>query len=69
MEVPFALGGQLLLLAKAAPTAAEARGMLERSITSGAALAKFRDMISAQGGDPRVTDDASLSPRQNGGSR
>lgn len=62
MEVTFALGGQMLLLAKAAPTATEARGMLERSITSGAALAKFRDMISAQGGDPRVTDDASLFP-------
>ncbi len=37
--------------------------MAEESIASGAALERFRAMIAAQGGNPRVTDDLSLLPR------
>jgi thymidine phosphorylase len=63
MEVSYALGEQMLLLAKAATSQEDARRQLEKSITSGAALAKFRDMVWAQGGDVRVVDDPSRLPQ------
>jgi pyrimidine-nucleoside phosphorylase len=63
MEVTFALGEQMLLLAKVAATKADARQQLEASITSGAALQKFRDLVSAQGGDARVADEPSRLPQ------
>jgi pyrimidine-nucleoside phosphorylase len=63
MEVSYALGVQMLLLAKAAKSPEEARSRLEKSITSGAALAKFRDMVLAQGGDIRVVDDPARLPQ------
>ena len=62
MEVTFALGEQMLLLAKVAPTKAVARGQLEASIASGAALGKFRDLVAAQGGDARVVDEPGRLP-------
>jgi pyrimidine-nucleoside phosphorylase len=63
MEVTFAVGEQMLVLAGAANDAADARAMLERSIQSGAALGKFREMVSAQGGDARVADEPARLPR------
>ncbi|HEY5227393.1 MAG TPA: thymidine phosphorylase, partial [Opitutaceae bacterium] len=62
-EVTYAIGEQMLILTKAAGSAAEARAKLSASITSGAALSKFREMVAAQGGDARVVDDASLLPQ------
>lgn len=56
MEVTFALGEQMLVLAKVADTAAHARAQLEQSIASGAALEKFKQVIAEQGGDARVVD-------------
>jgi pyrimidine-nucleoside phosphorylase len=63
MEVTYALGEQMLLLAKVASSAAEARRKLEASITSGAALKKFRELVAAQGGDAGVVDEVSRLPR------
>ncbi len=63
MEVTYALGVQMLVLAGAAKDPAAARAQLERSVSSGAALAKFREVIAAQGGDPRVVEDPSLLPQ------
>jgi pyrimidine-nucleoside phosphorylase len=63
MEVTYALGEQMLLLAKVAANRAAARRMLEASIRSGAALAKFREIVSAQGGDVRAIDNPALLPR------
>ncbi|MGA2015494.1 MAG: thymidine phosphorylase [Opitutaceae bacterium] len=62
MEVTYALGEQMLVLAGTAADAAAARVQLERSISSGSALSKFRELVAAQGGDPRVADDPSLLP-------
>ncbi len=62
MDVTYALGEQMLVLAGTAKDAADARAQLERSVSSGAALAKFRDVVAAQGGDPRVVDDPSIMP-------
>ena len=63
MEVTFALAEQMLLLAKVADTKEEARAKLEKSISSGAALAKFRDLVAAQGGDANVVDDPAQLPQ------
>ena len=63
MEVTYALGAQMLLLAGAERDAAAARARLERSVASGAAFSKFRELIEAQGGDPRVVDDPARLPQ------
>jgi thymidine phosphorylase len=51
MEVTLELAAELLVLAKREPTTAAARHRLERAISSGAGLEKFREMVAAQGGD------------------
>jgi thymidine phosphorylase len=51
MEVTLELGAELLVLAKRESTAAAARHRLERAISSGGGLEKFREMVAAQGGD------------------
>ena len=63
MEVTYALGEQMLLLANVAKDAREARTQLENSVKSGEALKKFGEMIAAQGGDARVVDDVNRLPR------
>jgi pyrimidine-nucleoside phosphorylase len=62
-EVTYAIGEQMLVLAGAAKDAAEARAKLEGSVSSGAALAKFRELVLAQGGDPGVVDDPLRLPQ------
>ncbi len=63
MEVTYALGEQMLLLAKVSATKEAARKQLEVTIANGSALAKFRDLIAAQGGDARVADDSARLPQ------
>ena len=63
MEVTYALAEQMLVLAGVAQTATEARAALALSISSGAALEKFRAMITAQGGDARVIDEPVRLPQ------
>jgi pyrimidine-nucleoside phosphorylase len=62
MEVTFALGEQMLLIAGAAGTAAAARQKLVAGLESGAALAKFREIVVAQGGDARMVDEPDRLP-------
>jgi pyrimidine-nucleoside phosphorylase len=62
MEVTFALTGHMLILGGLAKDLPQARAMMDRAIADGSALRKFRDMCTAQGGDPRVVDDYSLLP-------
>jgi pyrimidine-nucleoside phosphorylase len=62
MEVTYALGEQMLLMAGAAPTAEAARAQLRAGVASGAALAKFREIVAAQGGDVAVVDDPARLP-------
>ena len=56
-ELTLRLGSEMLVLGGAASTIEAARGQLERAIASGAALEKFRAIVAAQGGDPRVCDE------------
>ncbi len=61
-ELTFALGVEMLLLARAERSAAAARRRLGAAVASGAGLAVFRRMVEAHGGDPRVVDDPSRLP-------
>jgi pyrimidine-nucleoside phosphorylase len=63
MEVTLVLGEQMLLLAGVEKDAAAARARLERSLSGGAALAKFREVVEAQGGDPGVLDEPARLPK------
>jgi pyrimidine-nucleoside phosphorylase len=57
MEVTYALGAEMLCLAKVAKDAKEGRAMLEAVVANGTALAKFKEIVAAQGGDARVCDE------------
>lgn len=61
-EVTLALGEEMLLLAERAGTRAQARRLLLRALSTGAALDRFRRLVKAQGGDPAVVDDYGLLP-------
>ena len=63
MEVTYALGVEMLLLAKVDRDPAAARKRLEAALASGQAAAKFAQMVEAQGGDPRILDDPGLLPQ------
>lgn len=62
MEVTYALGVEMLLVAGLEQDRARARARLEEVISSGRALAKLEELISAQGGDPRVAHHPELLP-------
>ena len=56
------LSAALLHMADSKMTIDDARAAAQSAINSGTALTKLREIISAQGGDPRVIDDPSLLP-------
>lgn len=60
--VTEALAIEMLRLARPALSEDEARTTLRRAMQSGAALEKFREIVSAQGGDMRAVDDPALLP-------
>jgi pyrimidine-nucleoside phosphorylase len=53
----LAIGAEMLVLGRVAVTISEARTRLDVALRNGAALEKFRAIVQAQGGDPRVCDD------------
>ena len=63
LDVSLLLGSHMLMLAGRAATEAEAKALLTEALESGKGLEKLRQMIAAQGGDPRVCDDLSLLPQ------
>ncbi|MEE6725299.1 pyrimidine-nucleoside phosphorylase [Pediococcus acidilactici] len=62
-ELVMTLGSQMVVLAKKAATLTEACAKLEEVVANGSALEVFRQMIIAQGGDPRVIEDPTLMPQ------
>lgn len=62
-ELCLELGGELLLMAGEAETRDEAKAQLRRHLRDGSALAKFREMVARQGGDPRVVEAPQLLPQ------
>ena len=63
LEVALILGSHMLVLAEAAKTTQEGRNMLLTALHSGAGLAKLKEMLAAQGGNPACCDDTSLLPQ------
>ena len=63
IEVTFALGAEMLVLAAVASTREGARATMEAAIGSGKALRKFEEIITAQGGDTGVVKDPLRLPQ------
>ncbi len=63
LAVAMALSVRMLCLANLAGNTAEAKVMLTDALHSGSALHKLGEIITAQGGNARVTQDTSLMPR------
>lgn len=59
-EITSALVAQMLIMAGKARDFAEAEGLIKSVVEDGSALAKFAEIIAAQGGNPRVIEDYSL---------
>jgi pyrimidine-nucleoside phosphorylase len=57
------IASYLLLVGQKAATLEDGRRMAEEAINSGKALAMFRKLVAAQGGDVRFVDDTSLFPQ------
>ncbi|MBP1582098.1 MAG: pyrimidine-nucleoside phosphorylase [Oscillospiraceae bacterium] len=61
-ELCVELAANMLLLAKKGYLE-DCRAMAQQTLRDGSALRKFREMVSAQGGDPAVTEDYSIFPQ------
>ena len=62
VEVSVELAARMLVLGRVAADRADAERQVRGAIASGAGLDRFRRIIEAQGGDPRVVDDYSRLP-------
>ncbi len=63
MEVTYALGVEMLLVAGVEADRAAARERLEQSVRSGRALETLARLIEAQGGNPAVVEDPGVLPQ------
>jgi pyrimidine-nucleoside phosphorylase len=63
MEVTYALGSEMLVLAGVERDPAAARHSLESAVSSGRALEMLGKIIEAQGGDPGVIEDPGILPQ------
>jgi pyrimidine-nucleoside phosphorylase len=62
VDVSIGLAARMLVLGKVADDLADADRRAREAIRSGAGLERFRQIIEAQSGDPRVVDDYSRLP-------
>ena len=62
-DLVLTLGSQMVILAKKAETTQEAKAMLREAITSGKAIAKFKEFLQNQGGDASVVDNTAKLPQ------
>jgi pyrimidine-nucleoside phosphorylase len=63
LELCLNLGSNMVVLAKKANDVDEAKRMLMETITSGAALAKLREFVEAQGGDSSYVQNVEKLPK------
>ncbi len=63
MEVTYALTAEMMRLGGLVESAGDALPLLREKIESGEALAAFRELIEAQGGDSGVIDDVTKFPK------
>lgn len=62
-ELNIELAAQMIVVGCVETDLEKARQLSREAITSGAALEKFKEVIEAQGGNPRVCDDPKLLPQ------
>lgn len=62
-DVALEIAGYMVWLGGAAKSHEEAKPLIEEVIASGKALAKFKEFIGSQGGDPEITDNYNLLPQ------
>ena len=55
-ELTVVLGGEMLALAGVVPDAGAGQARIARALDDGSALARLREVVEAQGGDPAVCD-------------
>jgi pyrimidine-nucleoside phosphorylase len=60
------LAARMIFLAKIVPTLDDARELAVRKLADGSAFRKFRDVVQAQGGDPKALDKFELLPNATG---
>jgi len=63
LEVSLLLGSHMLVLAGRCATPEEGRVLLREALDDRRGLAKLKEMIAAQGGNPAVCDDVTLLPQ------
>ena len=63
LEISLTLGAHILRSAGKVDSVPAGMDMLRAKIENGEGLRKLAEMIAAQGGDPRVTEDTSLLPK------
>ncbi len=63
LEVSLTLGAHILRSAGKVDSVPAGMDMLRAKIENGEGLRKLAEMVAAQGGDPRVTEDTSLLPK------
>ena len=62
-EITMALGSAMLILSGKAESFEDGKKVLEQKLNSGEALEKFREFVSAQGGNPDVVDNVNILPK------
>lgn len=62
LDLSVELAAEMVLMASRAPTIEDARAACRQTLHDGSALTRFRRVVQAQGGDPRVIDDPSRLP-------
>jgi pyrimidine-nucleoside phosphorylase len=62
-ELVLTLGSYMVVMGGKAKTPEAARQLLEQTIADGTAYDRFKAMVVAQGGDPRVMDDYQVMPQ------
>lgn len=63
LELCFVLGANMLVLSKICSTFEEGRGILKKTIEDGSAFKKFKEFITAQGGDLSMVENPDLLPK------
>jgi pyrimidine-nucleoside phosphorylase len=61
-ELSVELAARMVLMGKKVADLDAARQMIRNALTSGQGLEKFRDILQAQGGNPKIIDDYRLLP-------
>lgn len=62
LEVSLLLGAHMLLLVGRVQTEAEGKALLQQQIDNGAGIAKFRELLIQQGGNPAIIEQPDLLP-------